>query len=109
MMICPETFYEYNLKGKTVDQIMTVIRSLKQQIGKLKNTMEHPDYVSMICPSESTQLWCTRLYLERAKEALVEAGGTYIPSQAELKAAASPSLSKGPPATPSVHRRTRGS
>ena len=87
MMICPETFYEYNLKGKTVDQIMTVIRSLKQQIGKLKNTMEHPDYVSMICPSESTQLWCTRLYLERAKEALAEAGGTYIPSQAELKAA----------------------
>ena len=42
MMICPETFYEYNLKGKTADQIMTVIRSLKQQIGKLKNTMETP-------------------------------------------------------------------
>lgn len=37
--------------------------------------------------SESTQLWCTRLYLEQAKEALVEAGGTYIPSQAELKVA----------------------
>ena len=86
MMICPETFYEDILKGKTVDQIMTVIRGLKQNIGRLKNIMEHPDYSSTIRPSESTQLWCMRMYLERAKEALQEVGGTYTPSQAELKA-----------------------
>lgn len=86
MMICPETFYEYNLKGKTAAQIMTIIRGLKQQIGRLKNIIEHPDYTSTICPSESTQLWCTRLYLERAKEALLEVGGTYTPSQVEMKA-----------------------
>ena len=89
MMISPEGYYEEYLKGKTAPQIMTDIRGLKKEIGHLKNTMEHPDYgkESVMHPSESTRLWCTRLYLERAKEALTETGGTYAPSQAELKAA----------------------
>jgi len=38
-----------------------------------------------MCPSESTRLWCTREYLERAKIALAEAGSVYKPSQSELK------------------------
>lgn len=89
MMISPEGYYEEYLKGKTTAQIMTAIRGLKNEIGHLKNTMEHPDYDEqpIMHPSESTRLWCTRLYLERAKEALIAAGGTYIPSQAEQKAA----------------------
>lgn len=89
MMISPEGYYEEYLKGKTTAQIMTAIRGLKNEIGHLKNTMEHPDYGEqpIMHPSESTRLWCTRLYLERAKEALIAAGGTYIPSQAEQKAA----------------------
>lgn len=89
MMISPEGYYEEYLKGKTAEQIMTVIRGLKKEMGYLKNTMEHPSYGKqpIMSPSESTRLWCTRLYLERAKEALAEAGGTYVPSQAELKAA----------------------
>lgn len=88
MMISPQGYYEEHLKGKTAAQIMTAIRGLKNEIGHLKNTMEHPDYSEqpIMHPSESTRLWCTRLYLERAKEALVAAGGTYIPSRAELKA-----------------------
>lgn len=87
MMISPETYYEMNLKGKTADQIKCAIRGLKNEIGHLKNVIEHPDYGSepIMCPSESTRLWCTREYLERAKVALVEAGGEYKPSQAELK------------------------
>ena len=88
MMISPEGYYEFHIKGKTAAQIMTVIRGLKKEIGHLKNTIEHPDYTPTICPDESVRLWCNRLYLERAKEALVEAGGTYTPSQAELKVAA---------------------
>lgn len=89
MMISPEEYYEEHLKGKTAAQIMTAIRGLKKEMGHLKNTMERPDYGSepVMHPSESTRLWCTRLYLERAKEALAEVGGTYISSQAELKAA----------------------
>ncbi len=88
MMISPEGYYEIYLKGKTQEQIMSTIRGLKNEIGHLKSVMEHPDYgkeVIMI-PSESTHLWCTRLYLKRAKKALIETGGTYTPSQAELKA-----------------------
>lgn len=88
-MICPEAFYETELKGKTPEQIMTVIRSLKQNIGRLKNRIEYPDYRGrkiMISPSEEVQIACNRLYLEKAKQALVEAGGIYVPSAAEQKA-----------------------
>ena len=87
MMISPESYYEMNLKGKTAKQIMSAIRGLKNEIGHLKNVMEHPDYGSepIMCPSESTRLWCTREYLERAKIALAEAGSVYKPSQSELK------------------------
>lgn len=68
MMISPEGYYEEYLKGKKAAQIMTAIRGLKKEIGHLKNTMEHPDYGEqpIVHPSESTRLWCTRLYLERA-------------------------------------------
>lgn len=88
MMISPEGYYEFYLKGKTQEQIKSVIRGLKNEVGHLKNVMEHPDYGKEVImkPSESTRLWYTRLYLQRAKEALVEAGGIYTPSQAELKA-----------------------
>ena len=87
MMISPEGYYEEYLKGKSATQILTVIRGLKQEIGKLKNKMEHPEYLCLTEPSEDTMLWCTRLYLERAKEALLASGGKYVPSQAELRAA----------------------
>ena len=89
MMICPETFYEMNLKGKSVKEIMKVIRRLKQEIGRLKNIVEHPNYElrSMVVqPTEKVQIFCNQEYLERAKEALIEAGGSYVPSIAEKKA-----------------------
>jgi hypothetical protein len=89
MMICPETFYEIRLKGKTPEQIMSAIRGLKQEIGRLKNIVEHPNYElrSMVVhPTEKVQLSMNREYLERAKQAFVEAGGIYKPSAAEQKA-----------------------
>lgn len=88
MMISPEGYYEQYLKGKTKEQIMTAIRGLKQEIGHLKNVMEHPDYGSeaVMHPSESTRLYWTREYLKRAKVALVEAGGEYKTSMTEKKA-----------------------
>ena len=86
MMISPETYYDEYLKGKTAEQIMSRIRSLKREINYLKNTMEHPEYQCMMHPSEEVRIWCNRLYLDRAKQAFVEAGGTYVPSKAELKA-----------------------
>lgn len=35
MMISPESYYEEYLKGKTKEQIMSTIRGLKQEIGRL--------------------------------------------------------------------------
>lgn len=89
MMISPESYYEEYLKGKTKEQIMTAIRGLKQEIGRLKNTMESPDYGAelIVHPSEDTRLHWTREYLERAKQAYAEAGGTYTLSKSEEKAA----------------------
>ena len=86
MMISPETFYDENLKGKSEREILSVIRGLKQTIGRLKNTLEHPNYVKIMCPGEDVQIKCNRMYLERAKQALADIGGTYTPSQAELRA-----------------------
>ena len=85
MMISPEGYYEEYLKGKNKEQILTVIRGLKQEIGRLKNTMESPEYgvKPIMHPSEDTRLHWSREYLERAKQAYAEAGGTYILSKSE--------------------------
>ena len=91
MMVSPDWYYEEYLKGKTPEQIMTKIRSLKREITRLQDTIDHPDYryrEEVMDPSESVQLSVCRDYLERAKQALVEAGGIYKPTQSELKAAA---------------------
>ena len=89
MMISPEGYYEEYLRGKTKTQLMTTIRGLKQEIGRLKNTMESPDYgqEEIVHPSEDTRLHWNREYLERAKQAYAEAGGTYTLSKSEEKAA----------------------
>ena len=86
MMISPETYYELYLKGKNAKQIMTIIRSLKREISRLKNIMEHPEYQCMMHPNEAVRISCNRYYLEQAKQALTEAGGIYVPTKAELKA-----------------------
>lgn len=86
MMISPETFYREKLEGKSAEEILSVIRGLKREIGRLKNIMEHPEDQCMMHPSENVRISCNRDYLERAKQALVEVGGTYTPSQAELRA-----------------------
>ena len=85
MMISPEGYYECELAGRTHEQILRKIAGLKRQMAALKRTMEHPDYVETFCPSEATQLWCMRLYLERAKEALAEVGEAYKPTVPELR------------------------
>ena len=89
MMISPESYYEKYLKGKTKEEIMTAIRGLKQEIGHLKNSMENPynDIKTVMHPSEDTRLHWSRKYLDKAKQAYGEAGGTYTLSKSEEKAA----------------------
>jgi hypothetical protein len=88
MMISPESYYEENLKGKSKDQIMRAIRGLKQEMGRLKNTMESPDYGQelIVLPSEDTRIYWTREYLVRAMTAYTQTGGTYPISKSEEKA-----------------------
>ena len=89
MMISPESYYEEYLKGKTKEEIMTVIRGLKQEIGHLKNSMENPydGMKTVIHPSEDTRIYWSREYLDIAKQVYAEVGGTYTLSKSEQKAA----------------------
>ena len=85
MMISPETFYEMKLKGKTAGQIRSTIRGLKNEIGRLKNLVEHPAYKCTMHPSERVRIFCNQQYLERAIQALEDVGGTYVPTALERK------------------------
>ena len=86
MMISPETYYEEYLKGKTPEEILKAIRSLKREITRLKNIAEQPDFGCIIYPSESVRISCSQDYLERAKLALKESGVEYQPTKSEFKA-----------------------
>lgn len=44
MMISPEGYYEEYLKGKSEEQIITVICGLKQEIGRLKKGTIYKGY-----------------------------------------------------------------
>ena len=86
MMISPERYYEMNLKGKSQEEIMKKIRSLKIKIGQLKRSIENADdIVCEVFPGRLTRLKCDRDYLERAIRAYEEAGGEYVRSKAEQK------------------------
>lgn len=85
MMISPEGYYNSELAGRSHEQILRKIAGLKRRIAELKRTMEHPDYAPTMYPTEETQLWCMRLYLERAKEALAEVGAPYEPTVPEQR------------------------
>ena len=85
MMISPETFYENEIKGKTPEQIMSVVRSLKREISKQKKDLENDTFdKNIICPSPATRISCSREYLKIAIEAL---GEQYTPTRGEIKAA----------------------
>ena len=88
MMIDTETYYIMYLKGRNAEQIQKHIRSLKMETGRFKNELENPNYIEEVpmFPSKSTFIKWNRVFLERAQKALADAGGTYKPSQAELKA-----------------------
>lgn len=62
------------MKSISKEEIMTAIRGLKQEIGRLKNTLENPDYddKAIIHPDKFTCIYWTCGYLEKAKEILRE-------------------------------------
>ena len=73
MMVSSEWYYEEHLKGKSVDQIRSIIRSLQRKIRQLQKEVDNPNSDGwMICPGPDVQLEMHRIYLKRAKEALME-------------------------------------
>jgi hypothetical protein len=86
-MRTPIGYFRHKLEGKSPSEILSKIRGLKNEIGRLKNRMEAQDKNDQ--PEFHTdlakELYLKRCYLEGAKQALVEAGGRYIPSKQEQK------------------------
>ena len=60
---------------------------MKKEIGHCKNVLENPDDFSeenSIFPRPDTRLCCTRLYLDRAIQALKDMGVDYTPTKKEI-------------------------
>lgn len=73
MIVDPDWYYEEYLKGKTAEQIRSRIRSLQREIRQLQKEVDNPNSDGcMICPGPEVQLEMHRLYLQRAKEALMD-------------------------------------
>ncbi len=87
MMISPEAYDEMYLRGKSRDEILTKIDSLKKEIDSLKRYLEDDteEEKPVIFPSPLTRIRCNREYLEMAKRAYEEAGGEYVPTRAEMR------------------------
>lgn len=87
MMISPEAYYEEYLCGKSQEEILDEIVSLKGEISSLKRELEGDglEPIAHIMPGPLTRIKCNREYLEMAKKAYEEAGGTYEPTEAEQK------------------------
>lgn len=47
IMMAPETYYEWYLKGRSKEEIIKKIRSLKREINQIKFRLEAPDILRM--------------------------------------------------------------
>ena len=90
MILSADEYYDVYLKGNSESAILTEINKLKKKLAELKNEIENPTHekAEVFWRNAKIQVYSTRAYLERAKEALVEAGGKYKPSREEKKEAA---------------------
>ena len=87
-MITSEEYYALHLKDRSLTEITSVIRGLRITMGKLKRSMERPGKRTEDRKEEALRLEHCRLYLERAAQAMEEAGGSFAPSASERAAAA---------------------
>ena len=91
MMTSPEEFYKVRLQGKNEQQVLSVIEGIRQRMEWLKMQIEDPRRAygeGEENLGKRRQLVMEREYLALAKRALADCGGKYVPSKAELKAAA---------------------
>ena len=86
MMISPESFYEMELKGKTVPELRATLFRLRTEIGKMHSIMEGKCPTDeMIDPSPLVRLLCIREYFAVTVRALKEQGFIYKPTSQEKR------------------------
>lgn len=76
MMVDPGWIYEEELKGKDPEYIRKWIRRIQRKIRQLQKMVSEPEKYPnewMICPSPDVQLEMYLLYLQKAKDALMDA------------------------------------
>lgn len=74
MMIGPETYYKFNIEGKSPEEIKEEITRLEEEIRELKKIMkDKSDPAWIIKPSPQTMLMMNEEYLEVARKAYDEA------------------------------------
>lgn len=84
MMIHPEAYYISHLKGKSIAQIQSEINRLRRELNSIKREAESP-IPCCVDPSYDIQVSFTRQYLAKAKQALIDLGGEYIPTKTEVR------------------------
>ena len=87
IMMDPETYYECYLKGRSKEELIQRIRSLKREINHIIFRLEAPAVVKLkydISSCDMSPEVCEH-YLEKAIQAYKESGGIYKPTRAELK------------------------
>ncbi|MBE5848512.1 MAG: hypothetical protein E7300_12685 [Lachnospiraceae bacterium] len=86
MMISPDSYVESELKGKTLDEVLEMIRSLQQEMADIKSSKEN-GACDAICPSMQVRVDVLREYVAAAEAYYTSLGGEYVPSMLEEKAA----------------------
>ncbi len=88
-MECPLSYVQDEIVGRPQEEMLSKIRGLKQEIGRLKKRAENmADDEIRFCPSYETQIKVMRDYLDLAIFEYEKAGGKYEMSVREKRAAA---------------------
>ena len=82
-MISPNSFYEDNLKGKTKEEVLSVIKGLKRDITSLNKDLFKPKI--NIFPNPAVIIDFDKEYLALAIKTYTELGGNYVLTKAEQK------------------------
>ena len=75
------------VKKASEDELLKIIRGIKKKMGRLRNSMEHPDYkyrTDKKCPSDLVIYKCDRDLLNMAIIRYISLGGDYKYGQTEL-------------------------
>ena len=89
MMMSPDSYYAEYIQDKSVSEILSCIHDLNQEIDSLITQAEKAsssdDVIEELCPDADAHYLCAHEYLNKAREGLAAAGGSYEFSNRELR------------------------